>query len=215
MSTTIKKRIALGAGALATAGAAAALAAGATLGLFSATSPAQTDQFTAGTVTLSQPTNVSCTITNVVPGDANSGQCTFSITYSGTAPALLGVDLAVAGTAAASVPAGYGYAAPTPLPMYDGSAAGIGLTVGDGSATYMSGQTFNGGTLTNNSGVNGLLVSGTEANRATKAALAAYPGAIVDRVVKLSNGEYEVHYIGVNWPHHIFVHQDFKVVGAG
>ena len=36
----------------------------------------------------------------------------------------------------------------------------------------------------------------------------------VDRVVQLSNGEYEVHYIGVNWPHHIFVNQDFKVVGA-
>ncbi len=30
----------------------------------------------------------------------------------------------------------------------------------------------------------------------------------------LSNSEYEVHYIGVNWPHHIFVNQDFKVVGA-
>ena len=40
------------------------------------------------------------------------------------------------------------------------------------------------------------------------------PGGIVDRVVKLSNGEYEVHNIGVNWPHHIFVNQDFKVVGA-
>jgi hypothetical protein len=23
-----------------------------------------------------------------------------------------------------------------------------------------------------------------------------------------------VHYIGVNWPHHIFVNQDFTVVGA-
>ena len=33
-------------------------------------------------------------------------------------------------------------------------------------------------------------------------------------VVQLSNGEYEVHYIGVNWPHHIFVNQDFQVVGA-
>jgi len=32
--------------------------------------------------------------------------------------------------------------------------------------------------------------------------------------VKLSNGEYEVHTIGVNGPHHIFVNQDFKVVGA-
>jgi hypothetical protein len=60
----------------------------------------------------------------------------------------------------------------------------------------------------------GTIVSGTTANKATKAALAAYPGGIVDRVVKLSNGEYEVHNIGVNWPHHIFVNQNFKVVGA-
>ena len=61
----------------------------------------------------------------------------------------------------------------------------------------------------------GTIVSGPVANRATEAALGAYPGGIVDRVVKLSNGEYEVHNIGVNWPHHIFVDQDFKVVGAG
>ena len=60
----------------------------------------------------------------------------------------------------------------------------------------------------------GTIVSGTAANDATQAALAAYPGGIVDRVVQLSNGEYEVHNIGVNWPHHVFVNQDFKVVGA-
>jgi hypothetical protein len=60
----------------------------------------------------------------------------------------------------------------------------------------------------------GTIVSGTAANKATEAALAAYPGSVVDRVVKLSNGEYEVHYIGVNWPHHVFVNQDFKVIGA-
>ena len=60
----------------------------------------------------------------------------------------------------------------------------------------------------------GTIISGTAANKATEAALAAYPGAIVDRAVKLSIGEYEVHYIGVNWPHHVFVNQDFKVVGA-
>jgi hypothetical protein len=60
----------------------------------------------------------------------------------------------------------------------------------------------------------GTIVSGTTANKATEAALAAYSGGIVDRVVQLSDGEYEVHYIGVNWPHHIFVNQDFKVVGA-
>jgi hypothetical protein len=60
----------------------------------------------------------------------------------------------------------------------------------------------------------GTIVSGTTANKATEAALAAYPGGVVDRVVQLSNGEYEVHNIGVNWPHHIFVNQDFKVIGA-
>ena len=60
----------------------------------------------------------------------------------------------------------------------------------------------------------GTIVSGTAANKATEAALAAYPGGIVDRVVLLSNGEYEVHYIGVNWPHHVFVNQDFQVIGA-
>jgi hypothetical protein len=60
----------------------------------------------------------------------------------------------------------------------------------------------------------GTIVSGTAATKATEAALAAYPGGIVDRVVKLSNGQYEAHQIGVNWPHHVFVNQDFKVIGA-
>jgi hypothetical protein len=60
----------------------------------------------------------------------------------------------------------------------------------------------------------GTIVSGTAADKATEAALAAYPGAIVDRVVLLSDGEYNVHYIGVNWPHHVFVSADFQVVGA-
>jgi hypothetical protein len=60
----------------------------------------------------------------------------------------------------------------------------------------------------------GTIVGGTTANQATVAALTAYPGGVVDRVVQLSNGEYEVHYIGVNWPHHVFVNVDFKVVGA-
>jgi len=60
----------------------------------------------------------------------------------------------------------------------------------------------------------GTIVSGTTADKATEAALAAYPGGVVDRVVQLSNGEYEVHNIGVQWPHHAFVDQNFKVVGA-
>ena len=60
----------------------------------------------------------------------------------------------------------------------------------------------------------GTLITGTAANKAKAAAEAAYPGGTVNRVSRLSDGEYNVHIIGVNWPHHVFVDQDFKVVGA-
>ena len=60
----------------------------------------------------------------------------------------------------------------------------------------------------------GTIVGATAANNATEAALAACPGGIVDRVVQLSSGEYEVHNVGVSWPHHIFVNLEFTVVGA-
>jgi hypothetical protein len=60
----------------------------------------------------------------------------------------------------------------------------------------------------------GTIATGTVADKAAEAALTAYPGGVVDRVVELSNGDYEVHTIGVNWPHHVFVSQDFTVIGA-
>jgi hypothetical protein len=60
----------------------------------------------------------------------------------------------------------------------------------------------------------GTIVTGTVASKAKAAALAAYPGGTVNRVVLLSNGEYNVHMIAVNWPHHVFVNQTFQVVGA-
>jgi hypothetical protein len=60
----------------------------------------------------------------------------------------------------------------------------------------------------------GTIVTGTAANKAKAAALAAYPGGTVNRVVLLSDGEYNVHMIGVNWPHHVFVSESFTVVGA-
>jgi len=59
----------------------------------------------------------------------------------------------------------------------------------------------------------GTIVSGTAAYKATEAALAAYPGGVVDRVVQLSDGEYEVHNISIIWPHHVFVSKNFKVLG--
>jgi hypothetical protein len=60
----------------------------------------------------------------------------------------------------------------------------------------------------------GTIVSGTTADKATTAAQAVFPGGIVDRVVQLSDGEYEVHNIAINWPHHVFVSKNFKVLGA-
>ena len=60
----------------------------------------------------------------------------------------------------------------------------------------------------------GTIITGAAANKAKAAALAAYAGGTVNRVVLLSNGEYNVHMIGVNWPHHVFVSKTFKVVGA-
>jgi hypothetical protein len=99
-------------------------------------------------------------------------------------------------------------------------------TGGGGSATYSASKViaFQQGAPTTSKQVgqipanysqgSGTIVSGTTANKATEAALAAYPGGVVDRVVQLSNGEYEAHNIGVSWPHHVFVNQDFKVAGA-
>jgi membrane-bound inhibitor of C-type lysozyme len=60
----------------------------------------------------------------------------------------------------------------------------------------------------------GTIVSGSTADQAVKAALGVYPGGVVDRVVSIGNGDYEVHNIGVNWPHHIFLNSDFQVIGA-
>jgi hypothetical protein len=60
----------------------------------------------------------------------------------------------------------------------------------------------------------GTIVTGTAADTATAAAVAAYPGGTVNRVVLLSSGDYEVHMIAVNWPHHVFVNSDFNVIGA-
>ena len=60
----------------------------------------------------------------------------------------------------------------------------------------------------------GTIIAGTAANKAKAAAVAAYPGGTVDRVALLSDGEYNVHILGVNWPHHVFVSKNFKVLGA-
>ena len=86
------------------------------------------------------------------------------------------------------------------IPFQKGT-SGSTKTVGQIPADYTQGQ--------------GTIATGTVADKATEASLTAYPGGVVDRVVELSNGDYEVHNIGVNWPHHVFLNHDFKVIGAG
>jgi hypothetical protein len=85
------------------------------------------------------------------------------------------------------------------IPFSSGTAKST-KTVGQIPADYVQGQ--------------GTIATGTVADKATEASLTAYPGGVVDRVVELSNGDYEVHNIGVNWPHHVFVGGDFQVTGA-
>jgi hypothetical protein len=60
----------------------------------------------------------------------------------------------------------------------------------------------------------GALVSGMQAYVAVWVAQTLFPGGIVDRVVSLSDGSYEVHNISINWPHHVFVSSGFAYLGA-
>jgi hypothetical protein len=141
---------------------------------------------------------------------------TFSTTYeNGTSPAsasvvTTGQPVLVLGTADSTTitateviahpPATTSSTASQVVPFQKGT-SGSAKTVGQIPADYTQGQ--------------GTIATGTAADKATEASLTAYPGGVVDRVVELSNGDYEVHNIGVNWPHHVFLNHDFKVIGAG
>ncbi|HTI66277.1 MAG TPA: hypothetical protein VL460_01890 [Caulobacteraceae bacterium] len=76
----------------------------------------------------------------------------------------------------------------------------VAKDVGKIPATYVQGE--------------GTIISGPEAYKAIEAGLTAWTGGYVNRVVKLATGEYEVHNVGVSWPHHIFLDKDFKYLGA-
>jgi len=118
---------------VATIGSVVVLAFGVTFGLFSATSSSQTNTFTAGTVSIGTPVSVPCTVSNMVPGDDSTGYtpdvpgrtdaqtaaCTFTVTYSGSAPAYIGLGMVASGTN-----------------LYDGTANGLQFQVSDGGANY-------------------------------------------------------------------------------
>lgn len=60
----------------------------------------------------------------------------------------------------------------------------------------------------------GTLLIGTQTYVPILVAQSLFPGGIVDRVVSLSDGSYEVHNISINWPHHVFVSEDLQYLGA-
>ena len=60
----------------------------------------------------------------------------------------------------------------------------------------------------------GTIITGAAADKAKAVAVAKYPGGVVNRVLKLSDGSYAVHRIQTSAPHHVFVSKDFKVTGT-
>jgi hypothetical protein len=157
--------------------------------------------------TLSTPAGQEVTVTKAASTTyrKGSGSVSASAVGKGESVLVLGTTNGTAITAREVIvqPAGSGGSAASSaagVVAFQRGAASSSKQVGQIPANYSQGS--------------GTIVSGTQANKATEAALAAYPGGVVDRVVKLSNGEYEVHNIGVNWPHHVFVNQNYKVVGA-
>jgi hypothetical protein len=60
----------------------------------------------------------------------------------------------------------------------------------------------------------GTIITGAAADKAKAAALAAGYKGTVNRVLKLSDGSYAVHFIATSGPHHVFVSEHFKVTGS-
>ena len=142
-----KKRIALAVGVAASIGAIAATASGVTFGLYSGSAASGGNTFTSGTVSVGTgtPTSVTCTITNMVPGDSSAGApigskadttCTYNVKYTGSASAWLAVDVAVSNGSTS---------------LYDGTATGLQLYLKDAApATYLTSTAPTAGTTFKN-----------------------------------------------------------------
>jgi len=161
MTRSTKIRLAFAGAIAVTIGAVAALVGGVSFGLFSGTQSSSTQSFTAGTVTVGAgtPTSVTCTITNMVPGDSSAGApigskadttCTYNVKYTGSANAWLAVDVTV------------GNGSPA---LYDGTATGLQLYLKAGSTTYVTSTAPTAGTTyLNQSGTATSLPTGTTAD---------------------------------------------------
>lgn len=91
----LRQRRVLMAGALLLAlGSFVTLATGITFGLFSSAPSPETNQFTAGTVSLTTSATGACDAVTLAPGDSPT-PCTFQATYSGSLSAYLALDVLV------------------------------------------------------------------------------------------------------------------------
>jgi predicted ribosomally synthesized peptide with SipW-like signal peptide len=152
----LNRRLALVTGSITTLAAVAALGAGVSLALFSASSAGSANTFTAGTVSIGSPTSTTCTVSGMEPGDESTGYsgsnvtgntqatkdaaCTFQVTYTGSGAAWIGLGTATSGTA-----------------LYDGTSSGLNFQISDGASTSYTTS----GVLNTNSSSSPLLVSAT------------------------------------------------------
>jgi hypothetical protein len=184
-----KKRIALAVGAAASIGAIATLASGVTFGLYSASEASAGNSFTSGTVSVGTgtPTSVTCTITNMVPGDSSAGApiggkadttCTYNVKYTGSASAWLAVDVAVSNGSTS---------------LYDSTATGLQLYLKDASpATYLTSTAPTAGTtFKNQAGTATTLPAGSTADLLVSTTAAATNTAVsfsLDYALPIASG---------------------------
>jgi hypothetical protein len=92
MSILKNRRLVLALSALGAVGAVAALSVGASFALFTSTATPQTATITAATVILTNTGSAgasSCSFSDIVPGNSLGSACTYTVDYTGTAPAWL------------------------------------------------------------------------------------------------------------------------------
>ncbi len=102
MFLTRHRRFTLVLSAVGVLGAAAALAVGASYALFSSTATPQTATISAATVTLTNTGSANakaCTFQDIVPGDNLGSACTYTVEYTGNAPAWLLLNVSTTSTA--------------------------------------------------------------------------------------------------------------------
>jgi hypothetical protein len=140
MRSAAKRRLVLISATATSLGAVATLATGVTFGLFSASVTSAPNEFSSGSVTLGTPTQVTCHISGMLPGESSANApignnadetCTYDVTYTGTTDAYLAVDISV-------------YNPSTTAPdLYDGSDSGLQLYLADttNDVTYVTGDT--------------------------------------------------------------------------